>query len=59
MKPIDPEKTAPTYPDIEMFVEGMLDVERWNDDNLRRRPQLPQVVERLLNIIYKFVEGGK
>lgn len=59
LNPIDPNKTSPTYEDIFMFLERMLEVEKWNDDHLSRPPQLPPKVERLLNIVYKFVEGEK
>lgn len=55
LRPINKDKTAPTYEDINMFVREMLSVEQWNDNHLDRLPDLPNKVEQLLNIIYEFV----
>lgn len=57
LRPIDPTKTSPTYDDIYMFVEEMLETERVNDESLGRKPELPGKIERLLHLIYKFVGG--
>jgi hypothetical protein len=58
LEPIDPSKTSPTYDDVFMFLENLLDVEKLNDDSLQRAPQLPSKIGRLKRLIEKF-EGGK
>jgi len=59
LKPIDPTKTSPTYPDVFMFLERMLEVESWNDKNLDRQPQLPEKIDKLQEIINKYVVKPK
>jgi hypothetical protein len=57
LAPVDPQKTAPTWDDILMFVEEMLRVENWNDASLRRLPEMPGKLRRLNNVLMEF-EGS-
>lgn len=59
LKPIDPNKTSPTWGDIFMFLESMLEIEQWNDQHLSRPPQLPAKMEKLLTIVYRYLEGDQ
>jgi hypothetical protein len=54
LAPIDPNKTAPTWDDVMMFIEEMLRVEDWNDTNLRRDAQMPNKVRRLKAVLMEF-----
>jgi len=54
LSPINEEKTSPTYDDICMFIEQMLDVEKINDVNLKRYPQLPAKLHKLRKILSKY-----
>lgn len=54
LSPVDPSATAPTWDDLMMFLQKMLEVEQWNDDHLRRRPQIPEKLQRLKTIISGF-----
>jgi len=59
LEPIDPTRTSPTYPDVFMFLERMLEVEVWNDRNLNRPPQLQEKIGKLQEIINKYVVKPK
>ena len=57
LEPIDPKKTAPTFDDIFMFVEKLLETEKHNDANLQRPLQLPTKIQKIKNIIQKATEN--
>jgi len=59
LEPIVPNKTSPTYDDMFLFIEKLLEVEQWNDDHLARHPQLPTKLERLKRLVSKFDSRGK
>lgn len=57
LKPIEPSKTAPTYDDMYMFIDKLLEGEVWNDTHLNRPPQLPSKIQRLLRVVLTYVDS--